>query len=37
VLTSQYPPDYKPKRSTKVMPQFPFLKSEIPYLAVYLR
>ena len=37
VLTSAYPPGYKPKRTTKVMPQFPFLKSEIPYLAAYLR
>jgi mono/diheme cytochrome c family protein len=37
VLTSNYPPNYKPKRPTKVMPQFPFLKSEIPYLAAYLR
>ena len=37
VLTSNYPPNYKPKRPTKVMPQFPFLKSEIPYLEAYLR
>jgi mono/diheme cytochrome c family protein len=37
VLTSNYPPNYQPKRSTKVMPQFPFLKSEIPHLAAYLR
>jgi mono/diheme cytochrome c family protein len=37
VLTSNYPPNYQPKRPTKVMPQFPFLKSEIPYLAAYLR
>jgi mono/diheme cytochrome c family protein len=37
VLTSNYPPNYKPKRPTKVMPQFPFLKSEIPYLSAYLR
>jgi mono/diheme cytochrome c family protein len=37
VLTSNYPPSYQPKRPTKVMPQFPFLKSEIPYLAAYLR
>jgi mono/diheme cytochrome c family protein len=37
VLTSNYPPNYQPKRPTKVMPQFPFLKSEIPYLATYLR
>ena len=37
VLSSNYPPNYKPKRPTKVMPQFPFLESEIPYLAAYLR
>ena len=37
VLNTQYPPGYKPKRDTKIMPQFPFLKSEIPYLTAYLR
>lgn len=37
VLTTSYPEGYKPKRPTKVMPQFPFLKNEIPYLAEYLR
>src|SRR4029450_9018654 len=37
VLRPQDPPNYKPKRTPKVMPQFPFLKSEIPYLAAYLR
>jgi len=37
VLSTNYPPGYKPKRPTKVMPQFPFLKSEIPYLSAYLR
>ena len=37
VLSTSYPPNYKPKRPTKVMPQFPFLKDEIPYLAAYLR
>lgn len=36
VLSTSYPPNYKPKRPTKVMPQFPFLKNEIPYLAAYL-
>jgi mono/diheme cytochrome c family protein len=36
VLTTSYPPGYKPKRPTKVMPQFPFLKDEIPPLAAYL-
>lgn len=37
VLRTEYPPNYKPKRPTKVMPQFPFLKDEIPYLSAYLR
>jgi mono/diheme cytochrome c family protein len=37
VLTTSYPEGYKPKRPTKVMPQFPFLKEELPYLFVYLR
>ena len=37
VLRTEYPPGYKPKRNTKVMPTFPFLKTEIPYLAAYLR
>lgn len=36
VLSTNYPPDYKPKRPTKVMPQFPFLKDEIPHLDAYL-
>jgi mono/diheme cytochrome c family protein len=36
VLRTEYPPNYKPKRNTKIMPQFPFLKTEIPYLAIYL-
>jgi mono/diheme cytochrome c family protein len=37
VLRNSYPPNYKPKRPTKVMPAFPFLQSEIPYLAAYLK
>jgi len=36
VLSTSYPPGYRPKRPTKVMPQFPFLKDEIPYLFAYL-
>lgn len=36
VLRGSYPPNYKPKRPTKIMPQFPFLEPEIPYLAAYL-
>lgn len=37
VLRTDYPPGYKPKRDTKVMPTFPFLKDEIPYLVAYLQ
>jgi mono/diheme cytochrome c family protein len=37
VLTTSYPPNYKPKRPTKVMPEFPYLKDEVPYLAAYLK
>lgn len=37
VLRTEYPPGYKPKRNTKVMPTFPFLKNEIPYLVAYLQ
>ena len=36
VLTSNYPANYRPKRPTKIMPQFPFLRDEIPKLAAYL-
>jgi mono/diheme cytochrome c family protein len=36
VLRTAYPPGYTPKRNTKVMPTFPFLESEIKYLAEYL-
>jgi len=36
VLKSDYPPNYRPKRPTKIMPQFPFLKDEIPNLTAYL-
>jgi mono/diheme cytochrome c family protein len=36
VLRIEYPPGYKPKRNTTIMPTFPFLKTEIPYLATYL-
>jgi mono/diheme cytochrome c family protein len=37
VLRTEYPPGYTPKRNTKVMPTFPFLKSEVKYLAAYLK
>jgi mono/diheme cytochrome c family protein len=36
VLSTSYPPGYRPKRPTKVMPQFPFLKDDIPHLGAYL-
>ncbi|MGE5307248.1 MAG: c-type cytochrome [Alphaproteobacteria bacterium] len=36
VLRSGYPENHQPKRQTKIMPQFPFLEPEIPYLAAYL-
>ena len=36
VLSTSYPPNYKPKRPTKVMPAFPFLSDEVRYLAAYL-
>lgn len=37
VLRTEYPAGYRPKRPTTVMPQFPFLEPEIPYLSAYLR
>ena len=37
VVRGSYPPNYKPKRNTKVMPTFPYLAPEIPYLVAYLR
>jgi mono/diheme cytochrome c family protein len=36
VLRGSYPPNYRPKRQTKIMPQFPYLEPEIPYLAAFL-
>src|SRR5438093_13496527 len=35
VLSTSYPPGYRPKRPTKVMPQFPFLNEYITHLAAY--
>ena len=37
ILKAGYPPDYKPKRKTAVMPAQPYLKSTIPDLAAFLR
>lgn len=36
VLTRGYPPGYKPKRNTEVMPDFPQLKDDIPAIYAYL-
>jgi mono/diheme cytochrome c family protein len=37
VLKGSYPPGYKPKRPTNVMPPMPALTPEIPALAGYLK
>ena len=37
VLRGEYPPGYKPKRPTKVMPPRPDLAPSIPDLAAYLQ
>jgi mono/diheme cytochrome c family protein len=37
ILRAAYPPGYKPKRSTSVMPPQPALAPEIPALAAYLK
>lgn len=37
ILRGAYPPGYKPKRSTSVMPPQPALSAEIPALAAYLK
>ena len=37
VLHATYPPGYKPKRDTKVMPPRPDLAASIPDLVAYLR
>ena len=36
VLHKAYPPGYKPKRTSALMPPLPFLKKEIPALHAYL-
>lgn len=36
VLKASYPPGYKPKRKTAMMPAQPYLKSAIPDLAAFL-
>ena len=37
ILEGRYPPGYKPKRPTSVMPPQPALAPEIPPLAAYLK
>ena len=37
VLTSAYPSGYKPKRTTSVMPAFPYLEKDIPALHEFLK
>lgn len=37
ILRASYPPGYKPKRSTAVMPAQPYLEPVIPDLAAFLR
>ena len=37
VLRGSYPPGYKPKRPTSVMPPQPQLSGDIPGLAAYLK
>jgi mono/diheme cytochrome c family protein len=37
LLRGTYPPGYKPKRPTAIMPQQPQLTKEIPALAAYLQ
>jgi mono/diheme cytochrome c family protein len=36
VLQIQYPPGYKPKRPTRLMPALPHLKDDIPALHAFL-
>jgi mono/diheme cytochrome c family protein len=37
ILRGEYPPGYKPKRTTRVMPPQPPLAPDIPALAAYLK
>jgi mono/diheme cytochrome c family protein len=36
VLRAEYPPGYKPKRDSKLMPAQPFLRRDLPGLAAFL-
>jgi hypothetical protein len=37
LLHATYPPGYNPKRNSRAMPSYPYLKSAIPDLAAFLR
>ena len=37
ILKASYPPGYKPKRATHVMPAQPAVEPDIPALAAYLK
>lgn len=37
VLEGRYPKDYKPKKGSRVMPKFPFLKNDIENIFEYLK
>lgn len=37
VLRNEYPPDYEPKRDTRVMVPLPHVEEDLPALAAYLR
>jgi mono/diheme cytochrome c family protein len=37
VLTGSYPPGYKPKRTTRIMPRFPHLKDKIEAIHQYFQ
>lgn len=36
VMHQSYPPGYKPKRATKIMPALPFLEKDLPAVQAYL-
>ena len=36
MLRGQYPPGYAPKRTTRVMPPFTYLRDKLPDIAAYL-
>ena len=36
IVRAEYPPGYRPKRETRLMPPLPFLAAEVPALAAYL-